>query len=277
MFDDLKKNLEGIDLSDFRLMIAGVLLLLLPLFYLVFFAGRVDETQTTTRIAITEMGKQSAFNLTSISKTPEAAGSRGAIPAITPKVEQVESELDRAWQKIQATPRVITLPPDIPVETRQMVEAEDDPDICEANSLLDRCEFATAEKHYREAISDAGSNHFKELFAWGGLMEIYQLQGDRNKFREAFANYAKTAQKLQHVYGPLADNVARAYQMFEQIEKIDSGKLREYLTRANLEAGTKTSYEEFINSIKATKEWFPGNLPDPPATIPEMMQPGSGG
>ncbi len=277
MFDDLKKNLEGIDLSDFRLMIAGVLLLLLPLFYLVFFAGRIDESQTTSRIAITEMGKQSAFNLTSISKTPGAAGARTAIPAITPKSEQVESELDRAWQKIQAAPRVIMLPPDIPVETRQMVEAEDDPDICEANSLLDRCEFATAEKHYREAISDAGSNHFKELFAWGGLMEIYQLQGERNKFREAFANYAKTAQKLQHVYGPLADNVARAFQMFEQIEKIDSGKLREYLTRANLEAGTKVSYEEFINSIKSTKEWFPAGLPEPPGTIPEMMQPGSGG
>ena len=275
MFDDLKKNLEGIDLSDFRLMIAGVLLLLLPLFYLVFFAGRIDETQTTTRIAITEMGKQSAFNLTSISKTPGAAGSRGAIPAITPKVEQVESELDRAWQKIQATPRVITLPPDIPVETRQMVEAEDDPDICEANSCSTDASLPLP-KSIIEAISDAGRITLKN-FCLGGLMEIYQLQGDRNKFREAFANYAKTAQKLQHVYGPLADNVARAYQMFEQIEKIDSGKLREYLTRANLEAGTKTSYEEFINSIKATKEWFPGNLPDPPATIPEMMQPGNGG
>lgn len=277
MFDNLKSNFEGIDFNDVRLLIIGCLLLLLPLFYMMFVGRSADETQSPTRISITDMGKQSAFNLTSLNGPAGRTRSSGAAPAVTPKVEKIDNELDSAWQKIQAVPRIHTFPSDTPVETRQMIEAEDDPMICEGNSLLDRCEFATAEKYYRAAISDAGSNYFKELFAWGGLMEVYQLQGDVEKFREAFGNYAKAAQKLQHVYGPLADNVARAYQMFDQVKNIDSGKLREYLTRINLEKGTNVSYDDFIKGLNSTKQWFPANLPEPPGTMPEMMQPGSGG
>lgn len=272
----LKELIDSLDLSDVRLIIVGCILILLPLFYLFMFTGINEEPTASRRIAITDMGNQSAFNLTSTSKPSSGAGSAG-VPVIAPKTEKVESELDRAWQKMQSVPKSYQLPADIPVETRQMIEAEDDPEVCEGNSLLDRCEFAAAEKIYKSAISNAGSNHFKELFAWGGLMEVYQLEGNQTKFREAFANYAKTAQKLQHVYGPLADNVARAYQMFEQLSHVDSGKLREYLTRSSLESGVKVSYEEFMKGINQTKEWFPSNLPTPPGTIPEMMQPGSGG
>lgn len=277
MFDNLKSYFEDLDFNDVRLLIIGCLLLLLPLLYMMFVGRSADETQTPTRISITDMGRQSAFNLTSLNGPAGRTRNSGAAPVVAPKVEQIDNELDSAWQKIQAVPRIHTFPSDTPVETRQMIEAEDDPVICEANSLLDRCEFAAAEKYYRAAVSDAGANHFKELFAWGGLMEVYQLQGDVEKFREAFGNYAKTAQKLQHVYGPLADNVARAYQMFDQVKNIDSGKLREYLTRINLEKGTNVSYDDFIKGMNSTKQWFPANLPEPPGTMPEMMQPGSGG
>lgn len=277
MFDNLKNVFEGLDFNDTRLLIFGVLLLLLPLLYLMFYVGAPDQTVAPSRLAITDIGKQSAFSLTTMGGPGGRAGSSRVVPKVAPTVEQVDNELDSVWQKIQSVPRIRTFPSDTPIETRQMVEAEDDPDLCEGNSLLDRCEFADAEKHYIEAIGNAGSNYFKELYAWGGLMEVYQLQGDVARFREAFGNFAKAAQKLKHVYGPLADNVARAYQMFEQVKNIDSGKLREYLTRVNLERGSNVSYDEFIKSMNNTKQWFPANLPEPPGTMPEMMQPGSGG
>ncbi len=276
MFERFKKFWETVDFSDIRLMLLGCLLILLPLFYLFFFAGVSTPAQPARRILMTDISRQSAFNLTSLSKTPGQTGARTP-PAVSARVDQVEAELDKAWQKIQSIPKVYNLPPGLPVETRQMIEAEDDPDICEGNSLLDRCDFDLAEKHYRSAINNAADNHFKELFAWGGLMEIYQLQGNIARFKEAFANYAKTAQKLKHVYGPLADDVTRAFQMLEQMQHVDSGKLREYLTRANLETGNRVSYEDFMKSINHTKEWFPGNLTEPPGSMPEMMRPGSGG
>lgn len=276
MFDRIKDFFDSIDLSDARLIVVGCILILLPLFYLYYFTGLAEEPAATRRIAITDMGNQSAFNLTSTVKSSSQTG-KSISQQLTPRTEQVESELDSAWQKIQSVPKVYSLPSDIPVDTRLMIEAEDDPDLCEGNSLLDRCEFTAAEKAYKAVIGNAGSNNFKELHAWGGLMEIYQLQGDPVKFREAFANYAKTAQKLKHVYGPLADDVARAYQMFDQLAHVDSGKLREYLTRANLNGGTQVSPDEFLKSINHTKEWFPANLPAPQGTMPEMMQPNSGG
>ena len=276
MFEKFKDFLESLDLSDIKLIVLGCVLLVLPLLYLFWFSGMHEDTSPARRISITDMGRQSAFNLTSTAKTTSSAPSKTSL-AVAPRSEQLESELDKAWQKIQAAPKLRSIPSDVPLETRQMIEAEDDPYLSEGNSLLDRCDFAAAEKSFLAAIDSAGSNHFKELYAWGGLMEIHQLNGDKAKFREAFANYAKTAQKLQHVYGPLADNVARAYQMFEQLSKIDSGKVREYLTRENLMSGNNISFEDFMKSVNQTREWFPSDLPAPAVSMPPMMQHGSGG
>lgn len=269
----IKDNFETVDLSDTRLLMFGLLLLFIPIFWLFFFSGIREEKSVTTRISFANPGKQSAFNITAKAKSTASPAAKNLMNAVRPPDSLVEDELNRVWSKIRSSPRRVVLPPDVKPDVRQMIEAEEDELLAEANALLDQTDFPAAEKAYKAAINSAGSNQFKELFAWGGLMQIYQLSGNVEKFREAFANYAKTAQSLQHIYGPLADNVARAYEMFDQLARVDSGKVREYLTRASLTSGQNVSYEQFMNAINKTKQWYPANLESPEPRRPEMLQP----
>ena len=277
MSDDLKDTLEKFDFSDIRFMLVGLILLLIPILYLFFFSGITDKQAVTTRISFADPGKQSAFSITSTAKVAAPERMKSVAPAVQPRENTIEEELDRAWSRVQSVPRKYSLPPDLPKETREMIEIEDDPMLAEANALFDEGNMAAAEKAYTSALSSSDNNHFKELHAWGGLMEVYQLTGNKEKFKEAFKNYALTAQKLYKVYGPLADDVSRAYEMFEQVSRVDPGKLRELLTRANLTLGTKVSFEEFMSGISQTKDWYPKDMPTAEPASPYPMQRGGGG
>lgn len=158
-----------------------------------------------------------------------------------------------------------------------MIEAEDHEALIEGNSLLDSGDYAAAEAAFEKAAKNSGGNEFVELHAWGGLMEVYQMTDNMVKFRQAFANYVKTAQQLKHVYGPLADNIARAQQMFEQLAQADPAKIREHLTRYNLTNQENISYDDFMKSIKETREWFPTNLEEPEPKLPDYLRRGYGG
>jgi hypothetical protein len=85
------------------------------------------------------------------------------------------------------------------------------------------------------------------------------------------------AQQLRHVYGPLADNIARAQQMFEQLAKADPIKVREYLVKYNLSNQTNISYEQLIKSLEDTREWYPTDLQEPEPKLPDYLRPGYGG
>ncbi len=273
MHKEFKEFFEKLDLSDVRLLIVGILVFMMPVFYFFFFSGARETTVRGTRLTHNRPGQQSAFNLTTTTPKARVATPRSVLAQIDPPAQKIERELEDSWNRIQAIPRIVSLPPDTPPDVRSMIEAEEDERLWEANSLLDQSNFDAAERAYKDVIENSGQNQFKELYAIGGLMEIYQLKGDMKSFRDAFSRYAKVAQQLQHVYGPLADNVARAYEMFEQITRIDSGKLREYLTRANLGNSSPVSYEDFIKSINQTRQWFPDDLGSPEPKMPDLPQP----
>ncbi|EKD82822.1 MAG: hypothetical protein ACD_39C01069G0002 [uncultured bacterium] len=277
MSGDFRSSFEKIDFSDTRFMLIGIILLLIPILYLFFFMKVTEKQTVTTRINFADPGKQSAFSITSTSRAIAAERAKAVAPAVNPQETTIEAELDRAWSKAQALPRRVNLPPDFPKDARQMLEVEDDPMIAEANALFDQGDLGAAEKAYSAVLNSAAENHFKELHAWGGLMEVYLLTGNKDKFREAFKNYALTAQKLYKVYGPLADDVSRAYEMFEQLSRIDPGKLREQLTKANLTLGTSVSFEEFMTGFKQTQEWYPKDMPAAEPVSPYSMQRGGGG
>lgn len=277
MQKEIKVFLSEVDLSDSRLILIGLILLLLPLFYLYWISAKGQEAQRTRRYS-TSISRQSAFNLTP-GKRPllTAQKAKKSSFSISPRVDKIESELDKAWSRIQSVPRARRIPADVPPETRMMIEAEDSEILSEGNQMLDAGDFAAAEKVFIKATKSSPNNPFVELYAWGGLMEAYQMTGNIVKFREAFGNYARIAQQLKHVYGPLADNIARAQQMFEQLAQADPAKIREYLVKYNLTNKTNITYDQLIKSLEETREWFPENLEEPEPKLPDYLRSGYGG
>lgn len=277
MQKEFKEFFAEVDLSDSRLILFGLILLLIPLMYLYWLSSPSQSTKPGGRYS-TSLSRQSAFNLTPGKKpllsTPQA---RKSTFSISPRSEKIDSELDKAWAKIQAAPRIRHIPSDVPPETRMMIEAEDNEILSEGNQALDSGDFAAAEKVFTKAVKSAPGNPFVELYAWGGLMEAYQMTGNIVKFREAFGNYVRMAQQLKHVYGPLADNIARAQQMFEQLAQADPAKIREYLLKYNLTNKSNITYDQLIKSLEDTREWFPQNLEEPEPKLPDYLRPGYGG
>ncbi|GAB4279524.1 MAG: hypothetical protein Kow0029_23490 [Candidatus Rifleibacteriota bacterium] len=269
-FRDFYGNL---DLSDIRLLLTGLILLLIPLAYF-FFVGKIETDPGQTRqYSVNTTSRQSAFNLTptrSVSGMKSQTRKKSAF-TVSPRTEQIDEELDRAWARIQKIPKIHHYPADMPADTKMLIAAEDDETIITARSLLDAGDYNAAEELFKTAIKDAGSNDFKALYAYGGLMEIYQLRGEVIKFREAFSKYARYAQNLKHVYGPLADNIARAQQMFEQLAQVDPVKIREHITRYNLANGTHYTYEEVMKALNDAQAWFPRDLEEPEPKMPDYL------
>lgn len=179
---------------------------------------------------------------------------------VKPNVTKIEEQLENVMKRIQSVPRERKYPAGASPELRDLINAEHDETFLDAVSSMDRSDRKTAEKQFMDLIKNAAGNKFKELYGWGGLMEIYQLEEDKEKFRQAFSEYVKKAQELKQFYGPLADSVASAYTMFNQLEKIDPGLLKQALTKHNLSNKTNLKYEDIMGAFKETKSWYPTDI-----------------
>ena len=193
------------------------------------------------------------------SSTP-GIDTRGKGLGVTPNKENVSRQLDEVRNTLAKLPKKNHYPPSADKETRDLIDAEYDDNYVDAVTSLDNGDLESAEKFFKVLVDKANGNKFKELYGWGGLMEIYQLNEDKQKFREAFKNYVNKAQELKHIYGPLADSVGAAYTMFSQIQQVDPGKIRQALTKYNLENHTNLSYEELVSSFAHTQSFFPSNI-----------------
>jgi hypothetical protein len=179
---------------------------------------------------------------------------------VKPNIEKIEEQLENIMARINKTPRERKYPANATPELRQILDAEHDETYLAAISALDSSDRKLAEKLFKDVIANSGGNKFKEIYAWGGLMEIYQIEEEKAKFKGAFESYARIAQELKDFYGPLADSIASAYQLFEQMERLDPGVMKQALTRYNLENKSNLRYEDIMGALKETKSWYPENL-----------------
>lgn len=266
---------DRVDLSDIRWFVAGCILLLLPLLYLFFSIEKSADDQPFSSHALES--RTSAFALLPNSTPGSGSGAGpaggGVMAHIESKDSSIEKELDKAWAKIQSTPRDHAYPQEMSPEAIKMSEVGENQDLTEANACLDSGDLKAAESFYRNALSQAKDNAFLEVEAYGGLMEVYKRDGNVAEFVKAFRNYALAAQKLKHVYGPVADNIARASDMFAQLAKVDPGRLREELIKGNLAMGTNVDVTAFMKAVEEARKMHPTDLPDSESIYPK--NPGS--
>ncbi|MBP7633471.1 hypothetical protein KBA41_04840 [Candidatus Ozemobacteraceae bacterium] len=262
---------DRIDLSDIRWFLIGCVLLLVPLVYILITIEKSTEEESFS--SHTLESRASAFDI--LQTRPSGAG--GSSPAggggVMAQIESgqspVEHELDKAWKAIQSAPRTHSYPQDMTPEGIMMSEVADNPDMVDANANLDHGDLKAAEVSYKNALSQARDNAFLEVEAYGGLMEVYKRTGNISEFVKAFKNYALAAQKLKHVYGPVADNIARASEMFAQLAKVDPGRLREELVKGNLAMGTNVDVTAFMKAIEDARKLHPADLPDSESIYPK--------
>ena len=225
-------------------------------------SGGSGSTQSSSYSSSSGGGSSSSSSGSSFwnsrSSTP-GIDTRGKGLGVTPNKENVSRQLDVVRNNL-AKFKKNHYPPSANKETRDLIDAEYDDNYLDAVTSLDNGDLEAAEKYFKALVDKANGNKFKELYGWGGLMEIYQLNEDKQKFREAFRNYVTKAQELKHIYGPLADSVGAAYTMFNQIQQVDPGKFRQALTKYNLENHTNLSYEELAGSFANTQSYFPSNI-----------------
>ena len=263
---------DRVDLSDIRWFFAGCILLLLPILYLIFTAEKSVDDQLFSSQAIES--RTSAFDLLPTKLGVTTGGGAGpttgnVMAHIESKQSGIATELDKAWSKIQTAPRNHSYPPDMTPEAIKMSEVSENQDLTQANSCLDSGELKAAESFYQNAVAQAKDNAFLEVEAYGGLMEVYKRNGNLAEFVKAFRNYALAAQKLKHVYGPVADNIARASEMFAQLAKVDPGRLREELVKGNLAMGTNVDVTAFMKAIEEARKLHPTDLPDSESIYPK--------
>ncbi|HOY66224.1 MAG TPA: hypothetical protein PLP29_04995 [Candidatus Ozemobacteraceae bacterium] len=261
---------DRIDLSDVRWFFIGCILLLVPILYLFFSTVQTPDEQEFSSHAIES--RTSAFDILPSRSTSSSAGTGPVIGGVMAHIEQkqsgVEKDLDRAWAAIQSAPRDRRYPQEMAPEAIQMSEVAENPELIEGNASLDQGNLSEAERFYKSALSQAQDNAFLEVEALGGLMEVYKRQGNVAEFVKAFRNYALAAQKLRNVYGPVADNVARAAEMFAQLAKVDPGRLREELVKGNLAMGTNVDVSTFMKAVEEARKLYPADLPDSESVYP---------
>jgi len=239
---DFKKLLKKVDMSDIRLLAAGVALLIVPVVFLIFFSGgsskKISQEKMKTMVArknVFNFGTSSGSGASSAPSSGKTSGSTWF--SSTSPEKRVEQELEDAFKLIKRSQRSDRFPPGSTEEQRDAYKAEHNQFLLEGRGELERGNFAEAEAMFLKAFEEANGNSFQQVYAMGALCELYELTQDRKKLEAAFKQFMELVGKLPPDYGggDLAASVRNAYMALKQLqESADPAKVAQGL--ADVEA-----------------------------------------
>lgn len=220
---DLKKYLKKIDMSDIRVLVAGVVLLVVPVLFLIFFAGGSSKKLSQEKMK-TMVARKNVFNFgaqpgSTGSSAPRSGKATGWFESASPE-KKIENELEEAFKLVKRSQRSERFPPGANEEQKSAYRAEHNPMLTEGRGELERGNFALAETLFLKAFDEAGGNVFQQVYAMGALLELYELTNDQKKLEAAFKQYMELVGKLPPDYGggDLAASVRNAYLALKQLK-----------------------------------------------------------
>ncbi|GAB4269723.1 MAG: hypothetical protein Kow0029_05940 [Candidatus Rifleibacteriota bacterium] len=200
---------KKIDFSDLRILLIGVVLLIIPLIFLLMFSGSGKTKKFSQQRIKTMVNRKSIFNFGNQRKDRISAGSSattsqkktgGWFGSESPE-KKVQRELEEAMKIVQRSRRNERFPPGISREQREAYRAEHNPYITDGNGELERGNLAEAEKLFLLAYEEGKNNVFQQVYAIGGLLEVYSRMKDQKKYEEAFKIYMELVGKLPKDFG----------------------------------------------------------------------------
>lgn len=221
---DLKKYLRKIDASDIRVLIAGIVLLIIPFLFLLFFSGGSSHKISQEKMK-TMVSRKNVFNFggnqpgSSVSPTGKSAVT-GWFDSSSPE-KKVELELEDAFKMVKRSQRSERFPPSATEDQKQAYRAEHNPMLTEGRGELERGNFALAETLFLKAFDESGGNVFQQVYAAGALCELYELTQDQKKLEAAFKQFMELVGKLPADCGggDLAASVRNAYLALKQLKE----------------------------------------------------------
>ncbi len=265
----LTDQIKKIDLSDLKVLAAGVILLIIPIIVLMVMSGSNKGRKMSTERMKTMVNRKRIFNFQQPAQkggkaVSGSAGKKGGTGwfADTPE-KKVQIELEEAFRMVQRSRRSERFPPGTTQNQKQAYRAETNPLICNGNGAMEQGDLHAAEKFFDQAFDEAGDNIFQKVHALGGLCEVYTRMGDKQKAEQAFELFMDAVAKLPPEMGGgnLREAVRNAYMALKSLkDSADPGKVAQQLDKEKLMPKSGLSQSEVSRGLAKTLVAFPAKF-----------------
>ncbi len=196
----LKKSIrnffEDMDLSDIRLLAAGLILLLIPVSYLTY--NNFQRGKGLARKSITERIDQNRVLFSFQRKQSEHPATKSTGRNRIKPVENPDRQWSEAVARVNSSKR--TVPPGmtgVSAAQRMMFDAEMSTEIRVTNMLIAQKRFDEAKAICARIMKTETDNDFLLFMASGNLCTIYDSTGDSEALHKEFQNYLDLLEKLK--------------------------------------------------------------------------------
>lgn len=221
---DLRSLIKKVDLSDLKVLVIGIVLLIIPVFFMLFMFNR-SGAQKATSSAKDRLGMhKTAFSFQR--KASDHPAGKGAVAAPASKPVTPEKQWEAAFERIASAktyipPQIKALPP----QERKYYEAEMNNEIRMANLLISQGRLDEAKALCDKILQTEHENEFLRFMASGNLCDIYDSRGDVASLRKEFLRYLDLLEGLK-INGFEAKNVKAGYMAMNKM-LLDFDKIRQ--------------------------------------------------
>jgi hypothetical protein len=219
---DLQSLIKKVDLSDLKVLVIGIVLLIIPIIFLVFNFSRSGKKDLSSTARDRLGMHKSAFSFKRTA-SEHPAGRTAPAPAV--KAVPPEKEWAAAFERISTAKAYI--PPQIaalPKNARKYSEAEMNTAIRTSNVLIKQGRFDEAKAICDTILKTESENEFLRFMASGNLCNIYDSTGDIASLRKEFLRYLDLLESLK-IKGFAAANVKAGYLAMNKM-LLDFDKIR---------------------------------------------------
>jgi tetratricopeptide (TPR) repeat protein len=261
-FDNLPKTLKQIDPSDIRVLLAGIVLLLVPIIFIVYRigsgkSGDAGFAGSSTRERLESVGRK-GFSF--VAREEKSHGGVGGSSLY--RAPKADAQWSSAIEAISRAPVELPPTPGLSPEGRMMLEADMDPEMRHGNMLLENGQIEEAILAFKNILGRDTPNLFMKFYASSNLCQAYEKAGRKAELEVEFRRMVALMATLPD-FGFKADlgpGLKALSQLHGQFGKMRSdGKLRAYADSVlKTRTGGKVNFDAVFSELEQQVGEIPG-------------------
>ncbi|MBF0548210.1 MAG: hypothetical protein HQM08_27485 [Candidatus Riflebacteria bacterium] len=228
-------TLSKIDPSDVKVFLIGLVFLLIPIFFFIFyirfqgprsFSQESVQTQLLMRSSVFNFSPSASIQDANLSKSSSKGSPLRSSNSLFLPPQIINRDLEEAMKRMeQSASRKISIP-GLSEEKQLSIEADMNHDYRTGCAYLEYGNLAKAEESFLKALEAAEKNPFLQTYALGGLMEVYLNQGKKKEFQEIFSRYLNSVSNLPAgIGGNLPMVMKNTAELLKQMKDLDLSKV----------------------------------------------------